>query len=131
VTSPKSLFKEQAMPERNTIAKELAEILSVIAHPARVRIIEELGRGERDVSGLVGLTGLPQPTVSQHLAALRRRKLVHDRRAGRGVFYSLSQPWMADWMLDGLKLIESEGFTGSELARAAKKARRLWAVRKK
>lgn len=119
------------MPERNIVAKELAEILSVISHPARVRIIEELGQGEKDVSELVELTGLHQPTVSQHLAALRSRRLVHDRREGRGVYYSLSQMWLADWLLDGLKLIESEDFNGSELAKAAKKARRLWSVRKK
>ena len=119
------------MPDTNIIAKELAEILGVMAHPARVRIIQELGEGEKDVSELVALTGLSQPTVSQHLAALRSRKLVHDRREGRGVYYSLTQPWMADWMLDGLKLIESEAFNGTVLARAAKKARRLWSVRKK
>ncbi|MDZ4818010.1 MAG: metalloregulator ArsR/SmtB family transcription factor [Planctomycetota bacterium] len=119
------------MPICDIIAKELADVLSVIAHPARLRIIEELSQGEIDVSGLVKLTGLPQATVSQHLAALRNRKLVHDRREGRGVFYSLSQPWMADWMLDGLKLIVSEGVYGSELAKAASKARRVWLARKK
>jgi DNA-binding transcriptional ArsR family regulator len=119
------------VPERTIIAKELAEILSVISHPARVRIIEELGQGEKDVSELVELIDLPQPTVSQHLAALRNRKLVHDRREGRGVFYTLTQQWLAVWLLDGLKLIESEGSNSSELLRAAKKARRMWESHKK
>jgi len=114
------------MPERKIVARELAEILSVIAHPARVRIIEELGQGEKDVSELVELIGLAQPTVSQHLAALRARKLVKDRREGRLVFYTLSQIWLAAWLLDGLRLIEGESSTGSELVRAAKKARILW-----
>lgn len=118
------------MPERKIVARELADILGVIAHPARVRIIEELGQGEKDVSELVELTGLAQPTVSQHLAALRVRKLVHDRRDGRLVYYSLAQPWLASWLLDGLKLIESESTTSSELMRAAKRVRVLWKNRR-
>ena len=114
------------MPERKIVARELADILGVIAHPARVRIIEELGQGEKDVSELVELTGLAQPTVSQHLAALRARKLVRDRRDGRLVYYSLSQRELAAWLLDGLRLIEEGSSTASELVRAARKARRLW-----
>ena len=53
------------MPERKIVARELADILGVIAHPARVRIIEELGQGEKDVSELVELTGLAQPTACE------------------------------------------------------------------
>lgn len=119
------------MPERKLIAKELADILTVIAHPARVRIIEELGQGEKDVTQLVELIGLAQPTVSQHLSALRARRLVQTRRDGRLVYYSLIQAWLAVWLLDGLRLIESESGTGSELLRAAKKARTLWKAPKK
>ena len=114
------------MPERNLIARELAEFLSVVAHPARVRIIEELGQGAKDVGELVELIGLPQPTVSQHLAALRGRHLVRHERAGRSVTYSLAEPWLATWLLEGLKLIDRERESNSELIKAAKKARRLW-----
>lgn len=119
------------MPERKIVAKELAEILGVISHPDRVRIIEELGQHEKDVSELVELTGLHQPTVSQHLAALRGRKLVKARRDGRGVFYTLTQPWLAQWLLDGLRLIESESTAGTDLLRAAKQARKLWGQAKR
>lgn len=114
------------MPERTLVARELADVLGVIAHPARVRIIEELGQGDKDVSQLVSLTDLPQPTVSQHLAALRSRKLVEPKRTGRTVSYSLTVPWLADWLLEGLKLIDRERLTNSQLARAATKARRIW-----
>lgn len=114
------------MPERNLIARELADILHVIAHPARVRIIEELGQRDCDVNTLVQLTGLPQPTVSQHLAALRMKKLVRDRRMGRNVTYSLTEPWLATWLLDGLQLIENGHISAAQLARAARKARNYW-----
>ncbi|MFO0788822.1 MAG: metalloregulator ArsR/SmtB family transcription factor [Pirellulales bacterium] len=114
------------MPERSIVARELADLLSTMAHPARVRIIEELGQGSKDVTELVSLTGLAQPTVSQHLGALRGRRLVRDERHGRSVRYSLSEPWLAEWLLDGLRLIDREGSAGKELMRAAKKARRIW-----
>lgn len=114
------------MPERNLVARELADLLSTIAHPARVRIIEELGQGCKDVTALVTLTGLPQPTVSQHLAALRSRRLVEHQRRGRTVSYSLTEPWLAEWLLDGLRLLDREGSAGKEFARAAKKARKIW-----
>lgn len=118
------------MPERNLVARELADVLGVIAHPVRVRIIEELGQGDKDVSELVSLTDLPQPTVSQHLAALRSRRLVDPKRTGRSVSYSLAVPWLADWLLHGLKLVDRERITNSQLARAATKARRIWGQRK-
>ena len=40
------------MPFRSVVAKELADFLGAIAHPARVRLIEELRDEERDVSSL-------------------------------------------------------------------------------
>lgn len=40
------------MPHRDIVAKELAGLLAVLAHPQRIRIIEELRRGERGVSAI-------------------------------------------------------------------------------
>ena len=41
------------------------------------------------------LGGLSQPTVSHHLAVLREAGLVHVRREGKQVFYSLDQDKVA------------------------------------
>lgn len=41
------------------------------------------------------LNGVTQPTVSHHLAVLREAGLVHTRRDGRQVFYSLDQDAVA------------------------------------
>ena len=41
------------MPDRQIVSKELADLFKIIAHPDRIRIIEELGHGEKDVNTLV------------------------------------------------------------------------------
>jgi DNA-binding transcriptional ArsR family regulator len=41
------------------------------------------------------LDGLSQPTVSHHLSVLREAGLVHVRRDGRNVYYSLDQDEVA------------------------------------
>ena len=94
------------MPERKVVAKELAEIFKVMAHPDRIRIIEELGDEEKDVNTLLNDLDLPGPRVSQHLGLLRAHRFVNDRREGRRHFYRLTQPQLADWVMDGLDFIE-------------------------
>jgi DNA-binding transcriptional ArsR family regulator len=94
------------MPERKVVAKELAEIFKVMAHPDRIRIIEELGDEEKDVNTLLNDLDLPGPRVSQHLGLLRAHRFVNDRREGRRHLYRLTQPQLADWVMDGLDFIE-------------------------
>jgi ArsR family transcriptional regulator len=62
----------------------------IFTHPARIQILELLDGGERSVSELAGLTGLAQPTVSQHLAVLRQAGVVETRREGTTVHYRVS-----------------------------------------
>ena len=47
------------MPNRQVVAKELADIFKVIAHPDRIRLIEELRDGEQDVNSLAAALDLP------------------------------------------------------------------------
>jgi DNA-binding transcriptional ArsR family regulator len=47
------------------------------------------------LNSAAGLNGVTQPTVSHHLAVLREAGLVHTRRGGRQVFYSLDQDAIA------------------------------------
>ncbi len=42
------------------------------------------------------MQGVTQPTVSHHLAVLREAGLVHVRREGKQVFYSLNQDEVVD-----------------------------------
>ena len=64
------------MPQRQLVAKELAEIFKILAHPDRIRIIEELRIDEKDVNTLVETLELPGPRVSQHLSLMRAHRIV-------------------------------------------------------
>lgn len=99
------------MPSRIVVAKELAEIFKVIAHPDRIRLIEELSLGEVDVNGLAERLELSGPRVSQHLNQLRVHRLVEERRDGRRHVYSLLQPEIAEWILHALDFVEGRGTT--------------------
>ena len=97
------------MPGRILVAKELAEIFKLVSHPDRIRLIEELRSGEKDVNSLAVALGLSGPRVSQHLGLLRTRRIVSERREGRHHFYRLSQPEIAGWIVDGLAFLEGRG----------------------
>lgn len=114
------------MPSRQLVAKELAELFKVVSHPDRIRMIEELRSGEKDVNTLMGALDLPGPRVSQHLSLLRAHRFVEERRDGRHHFYHLTQPEIAEWIIEGLSFIEGRM---SGISRSAiKSARELWST---
>ena len=89
------------MPYRVLAANELGELLSAIAHPRRIQIIEELRSGERDVGALQKVLAISHSNVSQHLAVLRAHRVVAEQRKGRWVLYHLCRPQLADWLVKG------------------------------
>jgi len=117
------------MPQQLLVAQQLAEILAVIAHPDRIRIIEELGRQESDVRSLGEKLKLRQSTLSQHLAQLRTKGIAIPERNGRSVRYHLSNVWLARWLVDGFKLLEMQNQNSSKVLEAAKVVKRLWRVK--
>lgn len=66
-----------------------AELFRVLGHPARVRILELLREGERNVGDLQTALELDSSGTSQHLAALRKQGLVESRREGTSVYYRI------------------------------------------
>jgi DNA-binding transcriptional ArsR family regulator len=65
----------------------LAKYFRVFADPSRLRILEALeAEGELAVGDLVERLGLPQPSVSNHLACLRWCGFVTARREHRTVY---------------------------------------------
>jgi len=114
------------MPSRQVIAKELADIFKVIAHTDRIRLIEELRAGEKDVNTLSKGLDLPSPRVSQHLALLRAHRIVEERREGRHHYYYLVQPEIAGWIVEGVDFVEGR-ITGVSKT-AINSVRRLWSA---
>ena len=69
-----------------------ADIFQALAHPTRIAILESLSRGELSAGALIEKLGMEQANVSQHLAVLRTKQLVSNRKAGNQVFYSVRDP---------------------------------------
>ncbi|MGE6509887.1 metalloregulator ArsR/SmtB family transcription factor [Bacillus cereus] len=66
-----------------------AEVLKVLAHPIRIKILKELiTRGACNVTQIVDILGIPQSTVSQHLSRMKSQKLIMSNRKGLEVYYS-------------------------------------------
>jgi DNA-binding transcriptional ArsR family regulator len=72
------------------LAKFKAAFFKALAHPIRIRILDCLRSGEKTVSELSEMLEIEPANVSQQLAILRARNIVVGRKAGRGVFYSIS-----------------------------------------
>lgn len=64
-----------------------AEILKVLGHPVRLKIIAGLTTQTCNVKKIWECLGLPQATVSQHLALLKNKGVIEGRREGVEVFY--------------------------------------------
>ena len=74
-----------------------AGLFKGLAHPIRIRILEVLSAApEASVSELSVTTGLEASHVSQHLAVLRRNRLVVAERRASLVYYRLAYPQVAD-----------------------------------
>ncbi len=70
-----------------------ASLLKTIASPRRLELIHLLGEsGPLEVRKMAEHFGMPQPAISQHLAALRSAGLVEAVRDGREVRYQLADP---------------------------------------
>jgi DNA-binding transcriptional ArsR family regulator len=70
-----------------THARSLAGVFRLLGDPTRLRILMLLDEGEMNVGELCRRLRLPQPTVSHHLARLRRGGLLRARRSGKEVYY--------------------------------------------
>jgi ArsR family transcriptional regulator len=79
-----------------------AEIFQALAHPTRIAIVELLRNGEMSAGQLIEQLGLEQANASQHLAILRSKHVVVNRKDGNQVFYSLRDPVLVS-VLDILK----------------------------
>lgn len=71
---------------------DLEALFKAFADPTRLRILSLLAAGELCVCDIVEILGVPQPTVSRHLAALRAAGLVAVTREWKFAHYRLAEP---------------------------------------
>jgi DNA-binding transcriptional ArsR family regulator len=78
---------------------DLVEAAKGLAHPARLRLLGMLSRGELCVCQMIAVLGLAPSTVSQHLSVLAHGGLVAERKEGKLVFYRLREDGAAAALL--------------------------------
>ncbi len=74
---------------QNLLREFKASVFHVLAHPTRIAIVEALRDGEVSARAIQNRHGIEQANLSQHLAILRSRQIVANRKKGNQVFYSL------------------------------------------
>jgi ArsR family transcriptional regulator len=85
-------------------ASQIADLLGEISSPQRIAILLAIGKGEACVCHLEAKLGWRQAYISQHLMSLRRANILMDRRAGRYIYYRLSNASILDLILGAATL---------------------------
>jgi ArsR family transcriptional regulator, virulence genes transcriptional regulator len=76
--------------ELSAHAETAAALLRAMSGKSRLLVLCNLVEGERSVGELQRIVGLSQSALSQHLAVLRRSKLVETRRETQTIYYRLA-----------------------------------------
>jgi ArsR family transcriptional regulator len=93
-----------------------AGLFKGLAHPFRIRILELLSAAaEVSVTDLQNETGLEASHLSQHLAVLRRHRLVDSERRASHVYYRLADAKVADLLTVARELLLSVLATDREM----------------
>jgi len=77
--------------DKDQICHRVAEVLKVLGHPVRLRIVQTLLTNESCVKNLWSCLELSQATVSQHLSVLKGKGIVDSAREGVAMRY-----WVSD-----------------------------------
>lgn len=84
------------MPSKPALSEAALDLIArrfaVLAEPMRLRLIQALFEGEKNVSALVTATGGTQANVSRHLQTLTQAHVLARRKEGLQVFYAIADP---------------------------------------
>lgn len=84
-----------------------ADFFKTLGHPARIRVLELLRDGERSVGELIPEVGLEPSHLSQQLGIMRRAGLVHNRKDGSSVIYSVTDARLFDLLAIAKQILTS------------------------
>ncbi len=80
------------LPLNNQAIEIVARRFAVLAEPMRLRLIQALFAGEKNVTELVAATEGTQANVSRHLQTLIAAHILDRRKEGLQVYYRVSDP---------------------------------------
>lgn len=84
------------MRKDKTLFEMQSDVCKTLASPKRIEILNALKEGEKTVSELVEILGVPKANVSQHLAVMRHKGILKSRREGINIYYSVSNRKVID-----------------------------------
>ena len=84
------LSKQIDLVNLQAAANKASKLLKVLCNNDRLVLLCQMTQGERSVSELAAITSIQQPSLSQQLTVLRLEQLVHTRREGKQIFYSIA-----------------------------------------
>jgi DNA-binding transcriptional ArsR family regulator len=87
------------------VFERAARVIRILGHPLRLRILELLESGERNVADLQDELEATQAAISQQLAILRSEDVVASRREGPRVYYRVIEPKVSH-ILDCIRLCD-------------------------
>lgn len=93
MNSPKeSNTQETAIDPRRmaAAAAKASELMKTLGHKDRLMVLCHLSSGEKSVGELARLLEIPQSPLSQHLARMRKEKLVSTRREAQTIYYAIA-----------------------------------------
>jgi DNA-binding transcriptional ArsR family regulator len=80
------------LPLSDAALELVARRFAVLAEPMRLRLIQALFDGEKNVNALVDETGSTQANISRHLQTLTQAHILSRRKEGLQVFYAIADP---------------------------------------
>lgn len=93
MSSPCSLLHmAKKIPLTDETLEFVARRFAVLAEPMRLRLIQALFAGEKNVNALVEETGGTQANISRHLQTLTQAHILSRRKEGLQVFYAIADP---------------------------------------
>ena len=103
-------MKEHRMQEEFDIERELqmefvqemAEFFKIFGDGTRIRVLQTLMEGEKNVGDLAEELEMSQSAVSHQLRVLRQNDLVKYRKEGKVVFYSLDDEHVENVLQQGM-----------------------------
>jgi DNA-binding transcriptional ArsR family regulator len=81
----------------------VADLFCSFSDTSRVRILSAILEQEMSVSALAALLGLTESAVSHQMRGLRQMSIVDSRRAGKEVYYQVTDPHIINLFLQGVK----------------------------
>ncbi len=88
--------KPLTLDKPEEVFQQAADLFRVMSAPMRLKIINCLCDGEKNVSYLLGRIDTTQPNMSQHLTTLYQAGILGRRREGVQIFYRIADERIVD-----------------------------------